>query len=103
MAELSRGGDLNPSYTLRLANDDRRTEAQLRGMPGVLDAIRNNGEPSYRVTLDDLEADQHKHAVARRDGLGPVDRVVHRKQNSAQPGVHGSDRAGGSVMWGLWC
>ncbi len=56
MAELSRGGELNPSYTLRLANDDAETAQKLRGLPGVLDAVRNNGEPSYRVTLDDLEA-----------------------------------------------
>ncbi|MEX2285984.1 MAG: ABC transporter ATP-binding protein [Planctomycetaceae bacterium] len=56
MAELSRGGELNPSYSLRLANDDAETAQKLRGLPGVLDAVRNNGEPSYRVTLDDLEA-----------------------------------------------
>jgi ABC-2 type transport system ATP-binding protein len=56
MAELSRGGELNPSYTLRLANDDGETAQKLQTLPGVLEAVRNNGEPSYRVTLDDLEA-----------------------------------------------
>jgi ABC-2 type transport system ATP-binding protein len=55
MAELGRGGELNPSYTLRVAVDSPDAEERLRGLPGVVDVKRVEGEPSFRITLDDFE------------------------------------------------
>jgi ABC-2 type transport system ATP-binding protein len=55
MAELGRGSDFSPTYSITLAEDGLDTLEQIQRIPGIVNVEREEARPTFRITLDDLE------------------------------------------------
>jgi len=49
----------HPIYRLRLDEDPADYESRLRQLPGVLELVRSEGKPEFRITLDRDKTDQN--------------------------------------------
>jgi len=56
MAELGRDGQANPSFQITLASATPETAGQINTLPGVVSVEQVEGEPTFRIDLDDLES-----------------------------------------------